>query len=95
MMSTSWKVDPWKLLSEVQHHLTRATLTREEDVAARTSLRGRISHALSQHGETDSSDAWVQRFCDLVGQDGLTELSRLEAFAKLHDAVKAAKAAKP
>ena len=39
----------------------------------------------------DVSRIWVQRFCDLVGEDGLTENSRNEAFAKLYDAVKAAR----
>lgn len=34
---------------------------------------------------------WVMRFCDLVGEHGATAESRDEAFAKLYDAVKAAK----
>jgi hypothetical protein len=33
--------------------------------------------------------AWSQRFSDLVGEDGITEASRCDAFAKLYDAAKA------
>jgi hypothetical protein len=44
------------------------------------------------HDEEDSADVWVLRFCDLVEQDGSNERGRLEAFAKLHDAVKSRKA---
>ena len=48
--------------------------------------------------EMDTDNAWVERFCDLAEKDGNTELSRLEAFAKLHDyrrdALKAARGLK-
>lgn len=37
----------------------------------------------------DDLFAWSQRFSDLVGEDGITESSRCDAFAKLYDAAKA------
>lgn len=60
-------------------------------VADEESLRDRIDAVLAKSDDPDAPHIWVQRFCDLVGQDGLTENSRNEAFAKLYDAVKAAK----
>jgi hypothetical protein len=41
--------------------------------------------------EEESAEVWVLRFCELVEQDGSNEQGRLEAFARLHDAVKTLK----
>jgi hypothetical protein len=53
-----------------------------------------VVHALLNEVERlsalrDDLLAWSQRFSDLVGEDGITEASRCDAFAKLYDAAKA------
>lgn len=54
-----------------------------------TDLGALLDEVERLRAERDDLFAWAQRFSDLVGEDGITEASRCDAFAKLYDAAKA------
>ncbi len=56
---------------------------------APTDLRALLDEVERLTALRDDLFAWSQRFSDLVGEDGITEASRCDAFAKLYDAAKA------
>ena len=56
---------------------------------APTDLGALLDEVERLRAERDDLLAWSQRFSDLVGEDGITEASRCDAFAKLYDAAKA------
>lgn len=80
--------DTWKHVSPEWDTLRGLYLVEQEN---HTNLVAEPETPTALRDDSDAPHIWVQRFCDLVGQDGLTENSRNEAFAKLYDAVKAAK----
>jgi hypothetical protein len=63
---------------------------RQVAMHALTDLRALLNEIERLAALRDDLFAWAQRFSNLVGEDGITEASRCDAFAKLYDAAKAA-----